>query len=186
MQRSHLCHSQLFTPLSISGPLSWSPVCFLGRLYLCPSQLGFHFQFLLQYPAPAPLPHHSLGGSCTEGPADPPGKFEELRPESPGRPRYYTPCLWGSGCSLFVPTPLHTSLFLVSAALSSPLLNPCRPPYLFLSTCTAFHLVSLHFHLSLSALHLTPCLTHWDMLLTGAQTLCGSPYPVICAPLPQL
>lgn len=82
----------------------------------------------------------------------------------------------------------HISVFL-SLHLSLPLSSHLPPLFISLFICTASHLVSLRFRLSLSALCLSPCLTHWDMLLTSAQAPCQPPphtHPVICAPLPQL
>lgn len=137
--------SQPVTPLSISNPLSWSPGCLppnhplnSAHTSTYPSSVSCHLQEV--FPPrllPALLPHHSLGGSCTEAPADPPGNFEEVRPESPGGPRHHTLCLSGSGCSLPVclqPSPHMSVCGLCISAFST---SEPLPASLF---------VSLHLH----------------------------------------
>lgn len=78
----------------------------------------------------------------------------------------------------YLPPPLSTPL---SFSTSKPL-----PASLFVSLYLHSLPLGLPSFQSVSALHPSPCLNHWDMLLTGVQKPFGSPHPVICAPLPQL
>lgn len=103
-----------------------------------------------------------------------------MRPESLRSPEMSHPLPFG--LQLF-PQHLFPSLLspyisvFLSLHLSLPLSSHLPPLFISLFICTASHLVSLRFRLSLSALCLSPCLTHWDMLLTSAQTPCQLPSP---------